>query len=144
MPFFLFSAYGGTKAGKTLNFGFSILCLILCHFFSAWFLIRRTYFKLKMFPGHFLPTISYIYILSTIIKSSMCHVTGCKNLAPFFQPVKNEGKIKHNGFIALFVGYKYLLSFLIGLLDYLCLLWLAGQTNSTVYFKLSNNIGYDY
>ena len=44
-----------------------------------------------------------------------------------------------NGFTALFVGYKYLLSFLISLLDYFCVLWLAGQSNFAVDFKSSNN-----
>ena len=41
MPFFLFSAYGGTKAGRTFNFGVSVLCLILRYFFSAGFIITR-------------------------------------------------------------------------------------------------------
>lgn len=88
--FFLFSAYGGTKAGKIFNFAFQ---------FCVWYCVISFSLKLKMFLGHFFA--NYIWDcleechLVSIIKSNMCHVTGYKNLVPFSQPVGNEGNIKH-------------------------------------------------
>ena len=38
----------------------------------------------------------------SIIKSNMSHVAGYKNLAPFSQPVRNEGNIKHLTFAQWF------------------------------------------
>ena len=38
----------------------------------------------------------------SMIKSNMCHVAGYKNLAPFSQPVRNEGNIKHLTFAQWF------------------------------------------
>ena len=63
-------------------------------------------FKIKNVLGAF--SANYIcdcleecHLVSTI-KSNMCHVAGYKNPAPFSQPVRNEGNIKHLTFAQWF------------------------------------------